>query len=352
MSNDPTTFLIGGNDTCGMDPPTLGRHTPVLPYVHRRYFENEFSRAVKLRFLAACLRTGFNVLDVKPELGDLPPQKRIARVNSCRPSLTVSFGYDSFGSASLFTDESGFTVSYGEKNPYRFQCKIFSEDMAFSLEKKAGLKQNSLCKEDDSFLCLSCCPSVLVKAGFMTNYEEAAKMLSAEFQTSVAEAAAEAVCMNLGVTYTERTDFGAYRPLSRGDLGNDVRLLQYMLSIDGFPLRPDGIFGASTAAALTDFQIANGLKADGTANERVYRRLLLSDPPSELAFGSSDSYVLDLQRRLRALLYPVKTSGAYDPDTENAVRLFQSEHSLKESGTADAETLAAIRAASPRPRLY
>ena len=58
--------------------------------------------------------------------------------------------------------------------------------------------------------------------------------------------------------------------LKTGDRGSEVSLLQKGLARAGFgPLRPDGIFGGSTARALTAFQRSRGLVPDGIAGPRT-----------------------------------------------------------------------------------
>lgn len=58
--------------------------------------------------------------------------------------------------------------------------------------------------------------------------------------------------------------------LKIGDRGSEVSLLQKGLSRAGFgPLRIDGIFGASTQRALTEFQRSRGLRPDGIAGPRT-----------------------------------------------------------------------------------
>ena len=64
------------------------------------------------------------------------------------------------------------------------------------------------------------------------------------------------------------------RTLRYGSRGPAVQLLQTALNRAGFgPLETDGLFGAATRSALTDFQTANDLPADGVAGPRSHRAL-------------------------------------------------------------------------------
>lgn len=51
--------------------------------------------------------------------------------------------------------------------------------------------------------------------------------------------------------------------LRMGSKGNDVRWLQYELTQAGYGIIIDGIFGSKTDKCVRDFQIQNGLQADG-----------------------------------------------------------------------------------------
>lgn len=59
------------------------------------------------------------------------------------------------------------------------------------------------------------------------------------------------------------------RALRLGDKGDDVRQLQVLLQAAGHSLTPDGDFGLGTNAAVKEFQVANGLDADGVAGAQT-----------------------------------------------------------------------------------
>ena len=48
-------FLIGANDEHGLNPPTVGKRTPIINYIGRSFYENEFNRRAKNAFIEACL---------------------------------------------------------------------------------------------------------------------------------------------------------------------------------------------------------------------------------------------------------------------------------------------------------
>lgn len=67
----------------------------------------------------------------------------------------------------------------------------------------------------------------------------------------------------------------------------------------------------------------------------------------ELKQGSHGSAVESLQRRLSACGYPLSADGEFGPLTQKAIKAFQRDHGLGETGFADAATLAALESALP-----
>jgi peptidoglycan hydrolase-like protein with peptidoglycan-binding domain len=76
-----------------------------------------------------------------------------------------------------------------------------------------------------------------------------------------------------------RVNFQYPGTVSRGQRGEEVSALQYMLSLVGEfydvipPVRVDGVYGADTEAAVRAFQQAAGLTVDGVAGERTWVQL-------------------------------------------------------------------------------
>ena len=64
-----------------------------------------------------------------------------------------------------------------------------------------------------------------------------------------------------------------YPTLRRGARGENVRLLQTMLSKDGSTLAIDGIFGPGTQSAVRAFQNRYGLKVDGIVGPQTWKKL-------------------------------------------------------------------------------
>jgi N-acetylmuramoyl-L-alanine amidase len=137
-----------------------------------------------------------------------------------------------------------------------------------------------------------------------------------------------------------------------GTHGAEVRDVQHRLLGAGMHIEPDeldGTFGASTEAAIREFQRARGLPADGImgpdtwgqlveAGFRVGDRTLYLRSP---AFRGDD--VRALQRMLNALGFDAgKEDGIFGPRTDRGVREFQHNVASRIDGIVGLDTVHAI----------
>lgn len=337
-----SNFLIGANDEHGLNPPTIGKRTPTMPYIDRSFYENEFNRRAKNAFIEACLRCGFNILDVKPEIQDISITTRIRRINSAQTTLVVTFAYNAFGSGTSFNSANGFEVFYSPLNQFATRSRELSEDVYEQLVNFVDNNGRGISTLNVSLLSAVNCPSTLIEAGFMTNFEEAKLMLNPIYITQVAEGACAGVCQYLDVTYIPKDDLNAYPTLRRGNQGNKVKLLQYLLNRYGYNLSTDGIFGANTLNAIRDFQQKNGLTVDGIVGRNTWNSLLFPQGKT-VRQGDRNASVVYLQQMLLSKLYPVgEIDGIFGTNTLNAVRDFQAENGLEVDGIVGPNTWEAL----------
>lgn len=350
-----SNFYIGANDEHGQNPPTAGKRTPILPYINRSFYENEFNRPAKNAFIEAALRIGFSVFDVKPEITDTSISTRVSRVNRQGLTLLVNFGYNAFGSGNSFNSASGYYVYYSDENRFASSSRTLSEDI---FEKWQGngyttpRQVNAL--RGVGMLSSVNCPSTLIEAGFMTNFNEAKLMLNPLFVTEVAERAAMGVCEYLSVPYLNRDELGNYQTLRQGSRGNQVKLAQYLLNYYGYDLATDGVFGAGTLRAVQSLQQNNELTVDGIIGRNTWNALLNLNPRAyTLRQGSRRTAVMFLQRLLLSKLYPINLlDGIFGAETKNAVTDFQRENSLTPDGIVGPNTWNALFTSPGRPQLY
>ena len=117
----------------------------------------------------------------------------------------------------------------------------------------------------------------------------------------------------------------------------------------------NGSYNSATKSAVKVFQIANGIKATGTADVNTRMRINSGscvtreayDANRTLKKGEVGSTVRSLQNRLIALgYYSGIADGSYQSATQKAVKLFQKAHGLSETGTADLKTRSLLFSAS------
>lgn len=130
-----------------------------------------------------------------------------------------------------------------------------------------------------------------------------------------------------------------------GDRGKEISSLQRKLKklgyLDG---AVDGIYGGDTASAVRDFQSDEGLPSTGMVDEDTLSHITSSYASqagsSTISKGASGKKVIRLQNRLLLHGYdPGNVDGVYGEGTEEAVRRFQSDMELEETGIADDDVL-------------
>ena len=339
MANED--FLIGANDEHGVNPPTQGKRTPVMPGLNRQIYENEFNRAAKNKFIEACMRQDFSVYDVKPELQDISISQRVARINAQNLTLLVTFAYNAYGET--FNNASGVETFYSPLNPKATQSRDLAENLYAELIQGTAQNGRGIKTLDVGVLSNVNCTSALIEAGFMTNLREAQLMINPLFQTEVGEEACHGVCNFLGVNYIPRNNLNNYPLLRNGDRGNFVYLLQFILNQYGYNLSVDGIFGSRTLNAVRNFQQNNSLNVDGLVGPNTWRTLFTLPPYPLLREGSRGAYVKFLQQLLESNLYPVgNIDGIFGTRTLSAVRQYQQANGLTVDGLVGNNTWASL----------
>lgn len=346
-----SSFLIAANDEHGLNPPTIGKRTPFISYINRSFYENEFNRQAKIDFMLACLRCGFNVYDVHPEIQDVSVSTRVVRTNRARPTLVVTFAYNASGTGLEFTQAKGLEVYYSLYNEYASRSRTLSQDVFNNVLARTNSTPRQIGTLSVGMLSNVNCPATLIEAGFMTNFEEAKLMLNPIFTVNVGEGACAGVCQFLDVPYVERK-IENYPLLRQGNEGNSVVMLQYLLNEYGYNLVPDGKFGANTLKAVQSFQANNSLTQDGVVGPLTWSALLNLNPSQYvLRRGSRRSAVLFLQRLLLSFLYLITNlDGVFGPETERAVIAFQQENGLTPDGIVGRNTWNKLLSSSGRPQ--
>ncbi|MCB5167716.1 N-acetylmuramoyl-L-alanine amidase [Streptomyces bambusae] len=121
--------------------------------------------------------------------------------------------------------------------------------------------------------------------------------------------------------------------LRRGDAGERVRALQYLLVQRGAQVPVNGVFGPETEQAVRTFQRVSDTVVDGVAGHQTWHQLSVP-----VARGAAGQAVRAVQTRLAALGYRAEVDGLFGPGTAALVASFQSARSLPSDGVVDART--------------
>ncbi len=131
-----------------------------------------------------------------------------------------------------------------------------------------------------------------------------------------------------------------------------IEEIQKALAASGYYNGPvDGISGRRTRTAIEAFQQANGLDVTGQASPELADRIRLAQAFTQAAgitsstapTPSTDTVTLQVQRDLSELGYsPGSINGTIGPETREAIRAFERERGLPETGSISEPLLAEL----------
>lgn len=154
-----------------------------------------------------------------------------------------------------------------------------------------------------------------------------------------------------------------YETLRIGSSGGSVQALQTrLITLNYLTGAADGLYGTQTAQAVTSFQKANKLAADGVAGQEtltaIYSTVATSNALNTpavtetgsltrtLRVGDRGSDVAEVQRKLVALKYlNGGADGIFGPATALAMQAFQQRNNLKADGVVGSLTWAKLNSA-------
>lgn len=323
--------------------------SPVMPYIGERADGREFTRLAALYLTAALLRCDFDVLGPLT-VGD-DARDAVMRINRHTADGAVILSLGAFGSRKSFNGVHGAVARYADGKPERH--RVFCEDICAALlgymPCATGLSER--------VWQATVCPTAVVDAGYLTDFDEAKLSLDPDHALAVAEHIAMGVCEHYGYAYVRRDDITAYPMLcaaATGKRGRKIKMLQALLAANDYPIETDGIFGKATDSAVRAFATNNG--ATGGVDAALWRELLLLNrKPLEL--GSKKCGVLYVKRKLRAKLYPCPPCDELDGETLSAVNAFlrdvKSDVVCTEATGVDERALAELsRIGGGKPRLF
>ncbi|GAB3495239.1 peptidoglycan-binding domain-containing protein [Amycolatopsis cihanbeyliensis] len=142
-----------------------------------------------------------------------------------------------------------------------------------------------------------------------------------------------------------RTDYRTYPVLRAGDSRAEVAAAQCLLHDAGhYSGAATGSMDTGTVSAVRDYQDAKGLPSSGELGARAWTALLSAGTTPLLRDGASGAAVSRVQRALNAALSAdLAMDGLFGPNTESAVRGYQSSRGLGVDGVVGPNTWAALQ---------
>lgn len=115
-------------------------------------------------------------------------KNRMAVVEKSKADILVSIHQNSYTSESA----KGAQVFYYSRSE---KGKLLSESIQQSICENVDKKNSRTAKANDNYYILlhSACPAVIVECGFLSNYEEAAKLSDDDYQQEMAKAIAKGI---------------------------------------------------------------------------------------------------------------------------------------------------------------
>lgn len=150
----------------------------------------------------------------------------------------------------------------------------------------------------------------------------------------------------------QSTDLPEFQgPISIGDVGESVEMVQTQLTRLGYETSVDGIFGQDTLANVKAFQRDTSLEEDGIVGVLTYQALMYSieeeqnDLPNfenPIMIGDQGEIVEVIQEQLTEAGYTTAVDGVFGQETLNNVIAFQKDTSLEQDGIVGVLTYQAL----------
>lgn len=132
-----------------------------------------------------------------------------------------------------------------------------------------------------------------------------------------------------------------------------IKAIQRELATRGYgPVAVDGIPGLATRAAIMAFEVDEGLPLTAIANEQMLKNILLGAVPGNKALPPPSARAQDVIRAVQNWLLSLgyeagSSTGLMTPETEKAIRTFETNLGLAPKGRISADLVKRLADAAP-----
>lgn len=320
--------------------------TPAMPFVGRKFDGKQSTAAARLLLGLALLRCGFDISDRRMPVSD--PQEMIYQSNRVGADCIVVMSASAFGSRKSFNDVSGGAVMYAADR-HGDKSRVLAEDICAKL---GGVIDCTVKKCEQAYYGAAC-PAVVIDIGHLTNFDEAKIMRDPDHLRNICEYAAMGISEYFGMPYIVPSP-AAYDGC-RADIGmrgKKVKLLQSALSLAGYAVDIDGVYGKSTRLAAKEYAINNYFDGEGIPD---YNDLFFITPKTH-KIGSRHSDIRYIQQKLTSKLYSSPEHGTLDDKTVAALNEYLTDTDNTAAISPDGVTKQAMQILSEigggKPRLF
>ncbi len=177
-----------------------GGFTPTWKINGKQWLEKDINLSISLRLKEKLKAAGYEVVMTRESDEDLTGgvsnhkkqtdmKKRVALINESGADLAISIHQNSFQEES----SHGAQTFY---HPSSLEGKRLAELLLEEVKAVVQDDNHRVPKENAGYYMLknSTCPLVIVECGFLTNYEEAQKLVTEEYQEKITEGIFRGIC--------------------------------------------------------------------------------------------------------------------------------------------------------------
>lgn len=211
---------------------------------------------------------------------DVSLKDRYTRSNEFGADVFISIHHNG---GALQTNSGGTVVYYASSKAERKAQAQSLYDCLIAQTGLVGNRSSKVIKKDFTVIAKTNAPSFLIENGFMDSKKDAPIILTEEHADKTVVAIVNFLVKEFGLEKKEvkekyqskKTVDIAFHYMKKGDIGDQVKFLNHLLSLMGYDVVVTREFDERTNKAVKEFQKSKGLSADGVVGKDTWSNLLM-----------------------------------------------------------------------------